>query len=100
MEEVITTTTPATPVAPVAPHPVEVVKTPGGVPATSHTVLAAQLKGPSLVGKTITSIATFQYGSVFVVDLFCTDNNHYYLKTKQGVLEIGGTQEWDTGTKS
>lgn len=74
-------------------------KTPGGVPATTHTIAAATAHGEILDGKTIASVSTFQHGSVFVVELLCTDGNRYYLKTKCGALEIGGTQEWDTGVK-
>jgi len=69
------------------------------VPATPHTIQAAPASSSSIIGQTIVSVSTFQQGSVFGVDLFCADNNHYYLKTKQGVLEIGGTHEWDTGVK-
>ena len=78
----------------------QTVPTPGGVPATAQNPSAAPPRIPSVVGKTISSVQTFQHGSVFVVDMFATDGNHYYIKTKQGALEIGGTADWDTGTKS
>jgi hypothetical protein len=66
---------------------------------TTHEVPAAPPEQPTLVGKTVKQIDTTHVGSVFVVDILCTDDNHYFIKTKQGALEIGGTAEWDTGDK-
>ena len=49
-------------------------------------------------GKTITSIDTFRHGVVEVIDILCTDAIHYYIKTTQGKVEVGGTTEMGTGT--
>jgi hypothetical protein len=53
----------------------------------------------SVAAKVITSISTYKHGSVEVVDILCTDTNHYYLKTSQGQVEVGGTPDWGSGTK-
>jgi hypothetical protein len=77
-------TQPPTPSVKVAPKPAAIPEVP---------------KAPTVVGKTIKSLTTSQVGSVFLVDLFATDGAHYYIKNKQGVVEIGGRADWDTGTK-
>lgn len=62
---------------------------------TSGAVVSGAL---GLAGKTITSVATFKHGSVEVVDILCTDTVHYFIKSRFGQVEIGGTGDWGTGT--
>jgi hypothetical protein len=50
--------------------------------------------------KTVKELSTKHVASMFVVDLEFIDGTHYYIKTRQGVLELGGTADWDTGAKS
>jgi hypothetical protein len=52
-----------------------------------------------IAGKTITSINAFRHGSVEVLDILCTDAVHYFIKSSSGMVEVGGTAEWGTGTK-
>lgn len=47
--------------------------------------------------KVISTVTAFRHGAVEVVDILCTDTNHYYIKTSQGQVEIGGTPEWGSG---
>ena len=51
-----------------------------------------------IAGKTITSIDAFKHGSVEVLDIYCTDAVHYYIKTSQGRIDVGGTTDFGTGT--
>jgi hypothetical protein len=50
--------------------------------------------------KMVKEIVTKHVASMFLVDVQFTDGTHYFIKTSQGVLELGGTADWDTGTKS
>jgi len=51
------------------------------------------------VGKTIASISANHNASVLVIDLTFSDGSHHYIKAKQGVVEHGGTADWETGTE-
>jgi hypothetical protein len=85
-----TTPTPA-PVPPVAAKPAVSPVAPKPAP----------VKVPSpYANKIVKDIRTLHTASVFVVDLSFTDDSHYFIKTKQGVLELGGTSDWDTGAKA
>ena len=53
----------------------------------------------SLSGKTLNNLQAYQHGSVQVVELGFSDSTTQFIKWKSGQLEIGGTNEWDTGTK-
>jgi len=52
------------------------------------------------VGKTIANLKAEQPGSIFTLELTFTDGTKYYVKTKQGVVEHGGTALWGTGTRA
>lgn len=62
----------------------------------SNTDIAGVL---NLAGKTITAVNTYRHGSTEVVEIFCTDASHNMIKFQQGMCEVGGQAEWDTGTK-
>lgn len=49
--------------------------------------------------KTIANVSTFKLASIFVVDLLFTDGTHHFIKTKQGLVEHGGTADWGTGVE-
>ena len=51
-----------------------------------------------IAGKTVSTVSTFRHGSTEVIDILCTDSNHYYIKTSQGNVDVGGTPDWGTGT--
>ena len=77
---------------PQAAHPqAELKPTHKADPSPDYTV--------ALNGKTVQSLTTSKRGSVQLVDILCTDKNHFYIKFMQGVEEFGGTDEWGTGTR-
>ena len=51
-----------------------------------------------IAGKTISTISVYRHGTVEVIDLLCTDSNHYFIKCSQGKVDLGGTSDWGTGT--
>ncbi len=53
----------------------------------------------TLSGKTLTRLETYSHGSVQVIELGFSDKTTQFVKCKNGQFEIGGTNEWDTGTK-
>jgi hypothetical protein len=65
-----------------------------GVPAVDPYV---PVNLGALSGLTIKELKTYKRASVFVVDFLLTTGKHFYIKTKQGVTEIGGTEDWGTG---
>lgn len=70
---------------------------------TAPEPVASESEPPSVspfVGKTVKAITIQQHASVFVVDLEFTDNTHYFIKNKQGVVELGGTFDWGSGVQS
>lgn len=66
---------------------------------SAASVVTEAPKPPTVAGKTIKALTTFTRGSVFVVNLLDTNDVNYYIKNKQGVVEIGGTIDFDTGVK-
>lgn len=50
-------------------------------------------------GKTLSSALAYIHGSVFVVELNFSDSSQLFIKEQQNVVEVGGTNEWNTGTK-
>lgn len=50
-------------------------------------------------GKTLSRIHYFKHGSTQVVEITWTDGTVSFLKFMQGQAEMGGTNEWGTGTK-
>ncbi len=59
----------------------------------SNSVLGA------LSGKTLNNLQAYKHGAVEVVELGFSDGTTQFVKWKSGQLEIGGTNEWNTGTK-
>lgn len=49
-------------------------------------------------GKSITGIAVYQHGSTMVVEINYT-GGPTYVKINGLRAEVGGTSDWDTGTK-
>lgn len=49
-------------------------------------------------GKTISTVTAYRHGTVEVIDILCTDSNHYFIKCSQGQVDLGGTSDWGTGT--
>lgn len=62
----------------------------------SHSDITTLL---GIAGKTITSVDQYRHGMVEVTDILCTDASHYYIKTRQGAVDIGGTSDWGSGTR-
>lgn len=50
-------------------------------------------------GKTLSGIQVYQHGSTQVVEMNWTDSTTSFLKFLQGQCEMGGTNEWGTGTR-
>jgi hypothetical protein len=50
-----------------------------------------------LSGKTITGFSTYIHGAVAVIELSFSGGSQF-VKVKQLQIEIGGTNEWGTGT--
>lgn len=50
-------------------------------------------------GKTLNSALAYIHGSVFVVELIFSDSTTLFIKQRQNQVEVGGSNEWDTGTK-
>lgn len=69
-----------------------------GTGKTSQPSAAAVDSTMGIGGKTISSVNAFRTGSVDVLDILCTDSNHYYIKFSQGKCDVGGTTDWGTGT--
>lgn len=59
----------------------------------SNSVLGA------LSGKTLNGLDAYIHGSVFVVEMRFSDGTTQFIKERSNQVEIGGTNEWDTGTK-
>lgn len=49
--------------------------------------------------KTLSNAQAYIHGSVFVVELIFSDSTTLFIKERQNQVEVGGTNEWDTGTK-
>jgi hypothetical protein len=63
--------------------------------ASANSVHAAL----GIAGKVISTVDTYRAGTVEIVDILCTDATHYFIKGSQGLIEVGGTADWGTGTK-
>lgn len=59
----------------------------------SHSVLG------SFGTKTLSTAQAYIHGSVFVVELGFSDSTTLFIKERSNQVEVGGTNEWDTGTK-
>lgn len=64
---------------------------------TSLSVSSGVLKASN--GKTLSSMQVYQHGSTWAVEINWTDSTTSFLKFLQGQAEMGGTNEWGTGTK-
>lgn len=51
------------------------------------------------VGKTLSSVQYYKHGSTQVVEMNWSDSTTSFMKFLQGQAEMGGTNEWGTGTK-
>jgi len=60
----------------------------------SKSVLATS----GLNAVTVTDVIVTEHGSVTVVEVKEAGGSHF-IKFKQGIVEVGGTLEFDTGTK-
>lgn len=58
---------------------------------------AAVLNGA--VGKTLSNVRYYKHGSTQVVEINWSDSSQSFIKLLQGQAEIGGTNEWGTGTQ-
>ena len=54
---------------------------------------------PTVVGKTVDDMRITKSGSIVILDLLGTDKVHYFVKIAHGIVEVGGSHEWDTGRK-
>lgn len=50
-------------------------------------------------GKTLSATQIYQHGSTWVVEQTFSDATVFFIKFLQGQAEMGGTNEWGTGTK-
>ena len=50
-----------------------------------------------LGSKTVTSVFIHQHGSVNVVEIVFSGGSSF-IKERQGLMEVGGTIDWGTGT--
>jgi hypothetical protein len=48
----------------------------------------------------VAGIVTTQHASVFVVEIKFTEGPSYFIKTKCGIIEKGGSFAWGTGVQS
>jgi hypothetical protein len=55
--------------------------------------------GTGLSGQSITGIDVWFHGIVTVIEI-TTSTGTQYIKVRQGVVEYGGTPDWDSGTKA
>ena len=51
----------------------------------------------ALSGKAVTAVEVYQHGAVEVVEISFSGGSQF-IKLKQGVVEVGGTAEFGTGT--
>lgn len=52
-----------------------------------------------IANKTLTKALGYKHGSTLVTELQFSDGTITFIKWLQGNLEVGGTNEWGTGTK-
>lgn len=50
-----------------------------------------------LSGKSVTAVSAYSHGSVSVIEITYSTGSSF-IKTKQSQVEVGGTNEWGTGT--
>lgn len=55
------------------------------------------LGASGLSGKTITDLHVHRHGSVTVIEIVYSTGS-MFIKEKQGLVEVGGTQDFGTGT--
>lgn len=58
---------------------------------------ASQLTSAGLSSKTVTDVFVHQHGSVNCFEIVFSGGSTF-LKDRQGLVEIGGTIDWGTGT--
>jgi Holliday junction resolvase len=65
---------------------------------TLSTATKSVLTTSGLSSKTITDVIVTVHGSVVAIECVEAGGSHF-IKVKQGVIEVGGTLDFDTGTK-
>jgi deoxyribose-phosphate aldolase len=55
------------------------------------------LTASGLSGKTVTDVVVTQHGIVTAIEIVYSTGSQF-IKEKQGLVEVGGTLEWGTGT--
>lgn len=65
---------------------------------TALTANANVLGTSALNSKSITGVDVYRHGSVVVIEISFSGGSQF-IKVKNMLVEIGGTNEWDTGTK-
>ena len=61
------------------------------------TRFTSVLTASGLSGKTVTDVVVTQHGIVTVIVIVYSGGSQF-IKEKQGLVEVGGTLEWGTGT--
>ena len=59
---------------------------------------SSQLTTAGLSSKTVTDVFVHQHGSVTAVEIVFSGGSSF-IKHRQGLVEVGGTIEWGTGTQ-
>ena len=58
---------------------------------------ASMLTPAGLSSKTVTDVFVHQHGSVTVIEIVFSGGSSF-IKSRSGLVEVGGTLEWGTGT--
>lgn len=61
---------------------------------------ASLLAATGLSAKTVSTVNAYIHGSVFVVEIVASDGTTAFIKHQHGQVEVGGTNEWGTGTRN
>jgi hypothetical protein len=71
------------------------------MPATKQecTRYKSILTASGLSGKTVTDVIVTQHGIVTAIEIVYSGGSQF-IKEKQGLVEVGGTLEWNTGTQA
>ena len=64
---------------------------------SAYTRSLSVLTTSGLSSKTVTDVVVTTHGAVVAIEVVESGGSHF-VKVKQGVIEVGGTLEWGTGT--
>ena len=67
--------------------------------ADKRTLPTSSIANKAANGKTLSSTQVYQHGSTWVVEQTFSDSTVTFIKFSQNQAEMGGTNEWGTGTK-